>query len=83
MDAHLKEQLKSVKTIHGAYAEVLIRGGDMPPSVGRLFTDPYTSLVSSTSPRDYTAVDKYVKQGKSMHEALLQVLEDRDQSLVH
>lgn len=83
MDAHLKEQLKSVKTIHGAYAEVLIRGGDMPPSVGRLFTDPYTTLVSSTSPRDYTAVDKYVKQGKSMHEALLQVLEDRDQSLVH
>lgn len=83
MDAHLKEMLKSVKTVHGAYAEVLIRGGDMPPSVGRLFTDPYTSLVSSTSPRDYTAVDKYVKQGKSMHEALLQVLADRNQSMVH
>ena len=83
MDAQLKEMLKSVKTIHGAYAEVLIRGGEMPPSIGRLFTDPYTTLLSSTSAGDYTAVDKYVKQGKSMHEALLQVLEDRDQSLVH
>ena len=79
MDAYMKELVSSIKTVGGAYAEVLIRGGDLPPTVGRLFTDPYSSLVSSTHPDDYSAVMKYVDSGMTINDALLQVLRDRGQ----
>lgn len=78
MDDHQIQMLESLTTVAGAYSEVFIRIGDQPPSVNRLLLDPYSQLMTSTHPNDIEAVNQYLQQGLSMHQAIESVLRDRN-----
>lgn len=77
MDDYTKTLLRSVTTQSGAFSEVFVRGGDLPPSVGRLFADPFSVLTASTRAEDFEAVRSYEAQGMSTVQAVEQVLEQR------
>jgi hypothetical protein len=77
MDEYTKRQLRSVTTVQGKFSEVFIRGGDMPPSIGRLFADPFSLLTASSRADDFEAVRHYVDQGLPTDLAVEAVLRDR------
>jgi conjugal transfer ATP-binding protein TraC len=77
MDDATKKQLMSVTTRQGYFSEVWIRCGDMPPTVGRLFLDPFALLVSSSRAEDFEAVRAYERSGLTTVQALERVLVDR------
>jgi len=77
MDEHVKKMLKSITTRHGVYSEVFVRCGDMAPTIGRLFADPFSQLVGSSKAEDFDAVRSYVAKGMTTAQAIEQVLQDR------
>lgn len=77
MDDFTKSMLKSITTRHGVYSEVFVRCGDMAPTIGRLFVDPFSQLVGSSKAEDFEAVRAYVAKGKTTAQAIEQVLLDR------
>jgi conjugal transfer ATP-binding protein TraC len=77
MDDYTKTLLRSVTTQSGAFAEVFVRGGDLPPSVGRLFADPFAILTASSKADDFEAVRRFTSQGMSTERAIEAVLEQR------
>jgi conjugal transfer ATP-binding protein TraC len=70
----------SVTTRQGYFSEVWMRCGDMAPTVGRLFVDPYAQLVGSSKAQDYEAVRAYEGAGLSTVQAVEQVLADRSRA---
>jgi conjugal transfer ATP-binding protein TraC len=72
----LERQLLSLKTKHGHYAEVMIKG---PPgfAIARVLLDPYSQLLYSSRAEDYMAVKQLREQGMPVHQALEQVLAQR------
>ena len=81
MDDHTKTLLRSVTTMTGAYSEVFVRGGDLPPAIGRLFADPFTLLTSSSRADDFSAVKKYQALGMSTEQAVEAVLLERSKGI--
>jgi conjugal transfer ATP-binding protein TraC len=77
MDDYTKSMLRSVTTQSGAYSEVFVRGGDLPPAIGRLFPDPFSLLSASSRADDFEAVRAYTNQGISTADAIESVLRDR------
>jgi conjugal transfer ATP-binding protein TraC len=73
---HQEAQLKSVKTRQGQYAEVMITGA-CGYAIGRLLLDPFSGLLYSTTPEDYTRVQSLQSQGFDLLTALERVLEER------
>ena len=80
MDDHTKSLLRSVTTQSGAFSEVFVRGGDLPPAIGRLFADPFSLLTASSKAQDFEAVRNYQAQGMSTWKAVEAVLRDRGMS---
>lgn len=80
MDEYTKKQLMSVTTRQGYFSEVWIRCGDMPPTVARLFVDPYAQLVGSSKAQDFEAVRAYERAGFTTVQAVEQVLADRSRA---
>jgi conjugal transfer ATP-binding protein TraC len=80
LDEYTKKQLMSVTTRQGYFSEVWMRCGDMAPTVGRLFVDPYAQLVGSSKAQDYEAVRAYEGAGLSTVQAVEQVLADRSRA---
>ncbi len=78
LDEYTKGLLKSLKTIHGKYAEIFVKAGDLPPAVGRLYLDPYSLVTFSTQPADFQAVRDLRAQGMSTDEAIEAVLATRE-----
>ena len=76
LDEYKESVITSVKTEQGKYAEVLINGAD-GYAVGKLLLDPFSSLLFSTKPEDYAAIQELRKQGMEISEAVEQVLEMR------
>lgn len=72
----MESQLKSVKTKHGEYSEIMIYGPH-GFAIGRLLLDPYSQLLYSSKPDDYVAIEKLLKQGLSLKDALEQLLQAR------
>ena len=60
LDEYKESVITSVKTEQGKYAEVLINGAD-GYAVGKLLLDPFSSLLFSTKPEDYAAVQELRK----------------------
>lgn len=79
ISAHTEEQLKSLTTVSGRFAEVFVRSPSVPPTIGRLFLDPYTLLMSSSRPDDVSAIKAQLDTGVDMNQALLNVLAIREQ----
>lgn len=77
MDDYTKTLLRGVTTQSGAFSEVFVRGGDLPPCVGRLFADPFSILTASTRAEDFEAVRGFVAGGMSTEQAIEAVLEQR------
>jgi conjugal transfer ATP-binding protein TraC len=77
LDDETKALLASVKTVQGRFSEVFIRGGDMPPTVCRLFVDPFSQLLYSSKAPDFTAIQKYQDSGLSVVDAIEAVMRDR------
>lgn len=72
MDSYLEEQINSIKTVPGKYAEVMIRGA-MGTAIGRLVLDPFSRVLYSTKPDEFSQVQEYLKQGMSLNTAISQV----------
>lgn len=76
LDDSGKRILTSVKTEQGHYSEIFINS-PMGTGVGRLIVDPFTLLVYSSAPEDWSAISHYRQQGLSVTDAINAVLNDR------
>jgi len=69
MSPHLKQTLKSVKTLDGQYAEVCVK----TPSgyaVNRLLLDPFSRILYSSKGQDYADVNDLLAQGIDIETAV-------------
>lgn len=69
----MESQLKSVRTKHGKYSEVMIYGSQ-GYAIGRLLLDPYSLLLYSSKAQDYSAIQTLRAQGLTLAEALERLL---------
>lgn len=69
-------KLKSVKTKHGFYAEVMICGPN-GYAVARLILDPFSGLLYSTKAQDYAAVKQLTNRGLKQKDAIECLLKER------
>lgn len=76
VDEPLKRVLNSVKTEEGYYSELYIHS-PAGQGVGRLCVDPFSLLLYSSQPDDYTAIQYYRDQGMDIADAVDAVLRDR------
>lgn len=76
LDDYKEKVLTSVKTEHGKYAEVLINGAD-GYAVGKLLLDPFSQLLFSTKPEDYSAIKELSAKGYNITDAVEHVLRMR------
>jgi conjugal transfer ATP-binding protein TraC len=70
VDPYTKELIGSVTTRDKMYSEVFVRCGDMPPSIGRLFVDPFSHILYSSKPQDVEAVKDEIASGKTVLQAI-------------
>ncbi|WP_295457869.1 type IV secretion system protein TraC [uncultured Thiodictyon sp.] len=71
------ELLKTVHTVPGAYSEIMILTSDRGGGIGRLVVDDFRRLLYSTRPTDVAAIQRLQDGGRSVTEAINQLLEDR------
>lgn len=64
--------LRSVHTIHGKYSEVATYSPD-GMAIGRLIVDPFTEKLYSTKGTEFDAIQKMVKQGMTLPQAVEQL----------
>jgi conjugal transfer ATP-binding protein TraC len=69
MTPHLKQTLKSVKTLDGQYAEVCVKTPS-GYSVMRLLLDPFSRILYSSKGQDYAAVNDLLAQGVDIATAI-------------
>ncbi|HLF67529.1 MAG TPA: ATP-binding protein, partial [Gammaproteobacteria bacterium] len=72
-----KRLLCSVTTEHGSYAEMMILGDNNECAVGRLLLDPYSRILYSTQPKDFSDVNELCQQGVPLVDAIGLVAEQR------
>lgn len=66
----------SLQTRKGQYSEVMIRGNN-GSSIVRLMLDPFSRILYSTQADEFSRVNNYVSQGKSMIEAISLVAHEK------
>jgi len=76
MDDAMKRLLQSLRTEHGAYSEVFIHS-PAGNGIGRLIVDPYSLLLFSSRPEDFSAIGAKRALGLDVSEAIDAVLQDR------
>lgn len=72
LDAYTERMLRSVRTVQGQYAEVMIKG----PSgfaVGRLLLDPFSKTLYSSKAQEVAAVKELLQQGLKLEQAIEEV----------
>ncbi len=79
MDEHIKGLLRSVTKVEGRYSEVFARIGDLPPTVGRLFPDPYSFILANTGAEIHEAIRRGTERGLSVKEAIDAFIASRSQ----
>jgi conjugal transfer ATP-binding protein TraC len=77
LDDAMKRELRSVRRVGNQYSEIFIKATDYPPTVGRLFADPYSLLLSSTSPVEVQALEDLQSEGMSVDAAINHMLSAR------
>ncbi len=65
-----KRLLCSVKTEHGVYSEMMIKGDGGEYACGRLLLDPYSRVLYSTQANDFARVNQFCSQGIPLEEAI-------------
>ena len=71
---HLEESIKSLHTIQGSYAEVLIYGPH-GYAISRLMLDTFSKMLFTTKPEEFAFIHKLVASGTSLTQALHQAQE--------
>ncbi len=71
------EILNSIMTVKGQYSEILISESSLGYSVARLYLDPFSQLLYSTSPEDRALLEPARKTGASITEIIKNVLKKR------
>jgi conjugal transfer ATP-binding protein TraC len=69
LDGPQVQLIKSLKTIPGKYSECLI-SSSMGYVIGRLILDPYKQILYSTTPAQFNQVQKLIKTGMSINDAV-------------
>src|SRR5690606_19289672 len=70
LNSFQKRLLYSVKTEHGVYSELMIKGDGGECVVGRMLLDPYSRVLYSTQATDYEAINELCGQGIDLAEAI-------------
>ena len=78
----MEAQLKSVKTKHGEYSEIMIYGSH-GFAIGRLLLDPYSGLLYSSKAADYSAIKELRDRGLGLTEVLETLLQAREHAKSH
>jgi conjugal transfer ATP-binding protein TraC len=78
--AHIEAKMKSVKTVAGKYAEILIKSYK-GYTVGRLLLDPFSLMLYSTKADEFAAVNDLREQGLSVQEAVQRLVDCKKQGL--
>jgi len=66
--------IESLVTQQGQYSEILICNADSNYSVARLKLDPFSNLLYSTHPEDYTRIKEFTDVGLSVSSAIEEIL---------
>lgn len=74
VSAHKEAKMKSVKTVSGKYAEILI-SSTKGYTVGRLLLDPFSLMLYSTKADEFAAVNDLREQGFTVQEAVQQLVD--------
>jgi conjugal transfer ATP-binding protein TraC len=72
LSAHGFELLKSLKTLKGQYAELLIKN-PRGLQLARLCLDPFTQTLYATTAETYSAIQRLIEEGLPLMEAVKQV----------
>lgn len=75
MDDAMKKLLRSVRRVGNEYSEIMVKASDYPPTIGRLFADPYSLLLSTTSAQEVQTLQDLQDAGMSVDEAIRTVLD--------
>lgn len=59
----LLEMIRSLTTVAGEYAEMLVETGDQPPAIGRLTLDRLSQLLFSSNPSEVSAINAWRAAG--------------------
>ncbi len=71
----LIQAIESLVTQQGVYSEILICDADVNYSIGRLKLDPFSNLLYSTQPEDYTRIKELTDRGLTVSEAIKNILQ--------
>ncbi len=71
------EFLRSVHTLSGVYSEIFVIS-DRGNAVGRLVVDPFRKLLYSTRAEEVNAIEKLVRDGCTVAEAITRILDSGD-----
>ena len=78
--AQKEAKMKSVKTVAGKYAEIMI-SSSKGYTVGRLLLDPFSLMLYSTKPDEFAAVNDLLEQGFSVEDAVQTLVDAKKQGL--
>ena len=74
LNAHLEESIKSLHTVQGSYAEVLIYGPH-GYAILRLMLDRFSQMLFTTKPEEFAFIHELMSAGVPLMEALLKAEE--------
>jgi conjugal transfer ATP-binding protein TraC len=77
LDDGMKRDLKSVRRDGQRYSEIFIKCSDVPPTVGRLFADPYSALMGTTTAHEVQMIEDLQAQGFSLDQSINAILASR------
>lgn len=77
VDDRMAEELMSVKTVQGSYAETFVHTGQMGSGISRIILDPFSELVYSSKAEDFDAVMEWIRKGLDVTDAVQAVLAQR------
>ena len=75
-DASFLEALSSVRTIQGEYCEVMLCNADGEFSISRLLLDPFSNLLYTTKPDEYSRLKDLTNSGLTLVQGIHQMLKE-------
>jgi conjugal transfer ATP-binding protein TraC len=72
IDDYTQKLLSSIRTKQGEYSEMMILHED-GAAIGRLILDPFSRILYTTTPEEFTEVERYQHEGLSLTEAIKKV----------
>ncbi len=77
LEPYMETLLKTVHTVQGEYAEMMIIGPD-GYAVGRLWLDAFSSALYTTKASEFTAIKNKEQQGLSLIEAIEALVDEKE-----